>query len=110
MVFLKISQNSLENTSVRFSFLIKLQASGLCIDAQKGASYYRQNIMLQFYTCYHKNNYAARILLEKLCHMKSNINFRDQAWKRLPTKCWVKDFILLHKYHGQNSYQRFWQP
>ena len=28
MVFLKISQNSLENTSARVSFLIKLQAWG----------------------------------------------------------------------------------
>ena len=53
----------------------------LCIDAPKLASYYPQNIMLQF-TCYHKKYYATVMLLEKLCYMKTNINFRDQAWNR----------------------------
>ena len=33
--------------------------------------------------------------------MKNNNNFRDQAWNRSPAKCWVKDFILPHKYHAQ---------
>ena len=55
-----------------------------------------------FCLCFDKNYYATWMLLEKLCHMKSNINFRDQAWNRPPTECCVKDFILLHKYHGQN--------
>ena len=32
------------------------------------------NIMLQFYKCYRKNYCATGILLEKLFHMKSNIN------------------------------------
>ena len=52
----------------------------LCIDAPKGASYYPQNIMLQFYICYHKNYYATLMQLEKLCFMKTNINFKDQVW------------------------------
>ena len=34
-VFLEISQNSLEGTCVRFSFLIKLQASGLQLSLKK---------------------------------------------------------------------------
>ena len=50
------------------------------------------------------------MLLEKLCHMKSSINVRDQALNRPPAKCWVKDFILSHKHHAQNFYQKFWQP
>ena len=54
----------------------------LCIDAPKGPSYYPQNFMLQFYTCNHKNYYGTWMLLEKLCYMKTNINFRDQAWNR----------------------------
>ena len=33
------------------------------------------------------------MLLEKPCHMKSNINFRDQAWNRRPAKCWVKELF-----------------
>ena len=77
----------------------------LCIYAPKGASYYPKNNMLQFYICYHKNYHATG-----KCHMKSNINFRDQAWNRPPAKCWVKDFILPHKLHAQNFYRRFWQP
>ena len=76
----------------------------LCIDAPKGASYYPQNIMLQFYICYHKNYYATLMLLEKLCYMKTNMNFRDQAWNRPLAKYWVKDFILPHKYHPPNFY------
>ena len=65
-------------------------AVSLHIDAQKVASYYHQNMMLQFYICYHKNYYAIWMLLEKLCHMKININFRDLAWNRPPAKCWSK--------------------
>ena len=34
------------------------------------------------------------MLLEKLCFMKTNINFRDQVRNRPPAKSWVKDFIL----------------
>ena len=87
----------------------------LCIDVPKGTSCYPQNIMLQFYICYHKNYYATLMLLKKLCFMKININFRDQVWNRppakcwngLPAKCWIRDFILLHKYHPPNSYRRF---
>ena len=58
----------------------------LCIDALKGPTYYPQNIMLQF-------------VIIKTLH--ENINFRDQAWNRLPAKCWVKDFILPHKRHAE---------
>ena len=36
-----------------------------------------QNIMLQFDIYYHRNYYATWMLLEKLCYMKTNINFRD---------------------------------
>ena len=61
----------------------------------------------QFYICYHKNYYATLMLLEKLCYMKTNINFRDQVWNRPPGKCCVKDFILPHKYHPPNFYRRF---
>ena len=70
----------------------------LCIDALKGQLYYPQNIVLQFYICYHKNYYATVMLLEKLCYMKTNINFRGQAWNRPPppAKCWVKDFVIPH--------------
>ena len=46
--------------------------------------------MFQFYI------YATLILLEKLCYMKTNRNFRDQVWNRPPTNSWVKDFILPH--------------
>ena len=53
----------------------------LYIDDQKGASYYPQNIM-QFYIFYYENYYATWMLLEKLWHMESNTNFRDQAWNR----------------------------
>ena len=60
------------------------------IDAPKGVSYYPQYIMLQFYVCYHKNYYATLMLLEKLCFMKININFRDQVCNKPPAKCWVK--------------------
>ena len=74
-----------------------------CIDAPKGASYYPQNVMLRFYICYYKNYYVTIILLEKLCFIKTNINFRNQVWNRTPAKCWVKDFILPHKY----SYSKF---
>ena len=80
----------------------------LCIDPPKGALYYPQNVMLQFYICYHKNYYATLMLLEKLCFMKTNINFRDQVWNRPPpAKCWVKDFILSHRYHALNFSRRF---
>ena len=34
------------------------------------------------------------MLLEKLCAIKSNINFGDQTLEQTPTKFWVKDFIL----------------
>ena len=74
------------------------QLFSLCIDAPKGASYYPQNIMLQFYVCYHKSYYAALMLLEKLCYMKTSTKFRDQAQSRPPSpspaKCRVKDFIF----------------
>ena len=72
----------------------------VCIDAQKKLSYYPQNIMFQFYICYHKSYYATWMLLEKLSCLnvssktKINLSFGDQAWNKLPTKCWVKDFIL----------------
>ena len=49
----------------------------VCIDAPKGPSYYPKNIMLQFYICYYKNYYATWMLLEKLCEIETNINFRD---------------------------------
>ena len=32
--------------------------------------------------------------------MKTNIDFKDQAWVRPPAKCWVKNFILPRKYHA----------
>ena len=72
----------------------------LCIDVPKKASYYPQNIMLQFYICSHKNYYATLMLLEKLYYMKNNINFKGQAWNRPPKKCWVKGFVLPYKYHA----------
>ena len=40
--------------------------------------------MLQFYICY-KNYYATLMQLEKLRYRKTNMNFRDQVWKRPPT-------------------------
>ena len=57
-----------------------------CIDAQRWASYYLQNIMLQFYICYHKNYYATWTILEKLCHIKSNINFRADPQQSVGSK------------------------
>ena len=74
----------------------------LCIDPPKVASYYPKNVMLLFYICYHKNYFANLMLLETLCYMKTNINFRDLVWNRFPAKSWVKNFILLHKYHTPN--------
>ena len=79
----------------------------LCIDVPNGASYCPQNIMPQFYICYHKIYYATLMLLEKLCFMKTNKNFRDQVWNKPSAKSWVKDFILLRKYQTTNFYQRF---
>ena len=43
-----------------------------------------QNIRLQFYICCHKNYYATLMLLGNLCYMKTNINYRDQAWNNPP--------------------------
>ena len=54
---------------------------------------------------------VSNMLLKPLkCFMENenNINFRDQTWVRLPAKCWFKGFILSHRYHGPNFYQRFW--
>ena len=42
--------------------------------------------------------------LEKLCFMKTNINFRDQVWNRPPALRWVNDFILPRKYQAPNFY------
>ena len=68
---------------------------------------YTSHIVFFCEGCYHKNYYAALMLLQKLCYMETNMNFRDQTWNRPLTKCWVKDFILLHKYHAWNFYWRF---
>ena len=53
----------------------------MCIKAQKGPS---SNIMLQFYICFCKNYYATWMLLEKLCYIKTNLNFRDPGTDSLP--------------------------
>ena len=57
--------------------------------------------MLQFQICYHSH-------LNVSYETKNNIDFRIQAWVRPPAECWVKSFILPHKYHAPNFYQRFW--
>ena len=43
------------------------------------------------------------MLLEKLCYMKTNTNFRDQAWNIPSAKYWAKDFVL-SQHHVQNFY------
>ena len=64
----------------------------------------------------YKNYYATWRLLEKLCYLgvsqktRADLSFRDQAYNRPTTKCWVKDFILTHKHDAPNFNQRFWQP
>ena len=70
------------------------------LNTPKGPSSYPKSIMLQFQICYHRHLNASQ-------KAKTNINFRGQAWVR-PAKCWVKDFILPHKYHSPNFYRRFW--
>ena len=57
-----------------------------------------------------KYHISVSIVLSKplKCFMEDeNINFRGQTWVRPPAKCWVKGFILPHKYHAPNFYQRF---
>ena len=41
------------------------------------------------------------MLLEKLCCIKTNINFRDPGTDPL-AKCWVQDFLSAHEHHAQN--------
>ena len=43
-------------------------------------------------------NYATLMFYKKT---RTELNFRDQAWNRPTTKCWVKDFILPHKHDAQ---------
>ena len=57
--------------------------------------------MLQLHICSHSHLNVS----EKT---KTNIDFRSQAWVRPRETCWVKDFILPHKYHASNFYRRFW--
>ena len=67
----------------------------------KGPSCYPKSFMLQFHRYYQSHwNVSYKT--------KTNINFRSQAWFRPPTKCWVKGFVLPHKYHALNFYQRYW--
>ena len=47
------------------------------IDVPKRIFMLPQNVMLQFCICCYKNCYATWMLLEKLCYIKTNINFRD---------------------------------
>ena len=48
----------------------------VCIDAPKGSSYYPQNIILQFYICYHKTT----MLLEYYLKNYATCMF-DRQWK-----------------------------
>ena len=57
--------------------------------------------MLKFQICYHSNLNVSQ-------KTKTNKKFRGQAWVRPSAKCWVKGFVLPHKYHVPNFYQRFW--
>ena len=50
----------------------------VCIDTQKGPSYYPKMSYFSF-TYVIKKYYATCILLEKLCYIKANINFGDAA-------------------------------
>ena len=59
-----------------------------------------KSIMLQLQSCYHSHLNISQ-------KTKTNINFRSQAWVRLHAKCLVRSFILSHKYHVPNFYQRF---
>ena len=65
------------------------------LNASKGPSYYTQKIIFQFQMCYHSH-------LNNSQKTKTNINFRGQAWVRHSAQCWVKGFILPHKYHALN--------
>ena len=60
----------------------------VCIDAPKGPSYYPKNIMFQFYISYYKNYYATWMLFEKLCYIKTNINFRNPGTERPQSVGW----------------------
>ena len=62
-MFLEISQNSQENTCVRVSFLIKLQASG-CKLIEK-------EILAQVFTC-------------EFCEISKNIFFTEHLWATAP--------------------------
>ena len=53
-MFLEISQNSKENTSVRASFLIKLQASGECCEISKN-TFFAEHLWTTASVLHHKN-------------------------------------------------------
>ena len=66
-----------------------------------GPSCYPKSIMFQFQICYQSHWNVS-------WETKANINFRGQTWVRPPSKCCINGFILPHKYHAPNFYQRFW--
>ena len=75
-----------------------LSAGSLCpvssLNAPKWPSCYPKSIMFQFQICYQSH---------------WNVSWKaSQTWVRPSTKCWFKGFILSHKYHAPNIYQRFW--
>ena len=46
-----------------------------------------------------------------MCHKKRKLTFISEAKPATDppvATCWVKDFILLHKYHSPNFYQIFY--
>ena len=59
-VFLKISQNSQKNTSLRVSFLIKLQASGF-------HNFIKKETLAQVFTC-------------GFCEISKNSFFTEHLW------------------------------
>ena len=57
-----------------------------------------------------KNHVSVSNMLSKplKCLMENENWHKFQGPNLGPAKCWFKGFILPHKYHAPNFYQRFW--
>ena len=70
------------------------------LNAPKRPLYYPKSVMLQIQICYHSHLNVSQ-------KTKTNINFIGHAWVRTTANCWIKGFILPHKYHAPNCCRRF---
>ena len=65
-----------------------------------------QTIMLRFDISYYQNYYATSMLLEKLCYMKTIMNFRDPGTDR-PQSVGSRSLFYLITIKPKFFYQRF---